>query len=240
MLALTSVAAGEIQITQPAPKADTLAIEPDPVIHWVYGSNDPGLVSIIVRQVDTDHKYEPMLALYRGATAVSQASVPIPLSTIKFEEGMNITISIAEVTDENQDDPLDQKVLASRGPLRLVAGNDGIVAMGTMNQNSTAAVNPNSPTSAPASLNQTTSSSAVASFTSDDTSEAAKSDSITSASASDSSTTANPSAMSTTDHTAAAVSPTSSNGDRLDLMTNLYITFLVVTAIPAFLFGFNP
>lgn len=222
LLALMSVVSGKIQITQPALKADTLALQPDPVIHWVYSSGDPGLVSIVVRQVPTDDEYEPMLALYRGATAVSRASLPVPLSTIKFEEGMNVTIAITEITEENQDHPFEQKVLASRGPLRLVDGSNAIKPLGTASQNFSIAANSSSQTSSPPHLNETTPSFAAASPTTDAYST---SDSFSSP---------------TSEESAASVSPTSSNGDRLDTMTTLYITFLVVTAIPAFLFGFNP
>jgi hypothetical protein len=229
MMALISLASSEIQITQPAPKASTLALEPNPVVHWVYTSSDPDVVGIVVRQAKTDDDYQPLLTLFRGGTPISMSSAAIPLNTLKFKEGMNVTITITELTDENQNEPLQQKVLASRGPLRLVNGSNDIQPMGTTHDSATA-----SSTDIASSTAHADGTSHTESATTDNSagnSATATTDHFAS--------TASSSATSGETSDAAAAAP-SSDAARLDAVTTLYIITLVLTAIPAFLFGYNP
>jgi hypothetical protein len=236
---LTSLALADIQITQPAPKATTLAIQPDPMLRWVYTSSDPDLVGFVVRQVKTDYNYQPMLILSRGATPVSLGSIAIPMGSVKWEEGMNVTIAITEITEESQNDPLDQKILVSRGPLRLVQGSNGIQPMGTHNESSAAATTPTATTA----LN-----SPAATATQPPISESSTTSRVSSAAAisntdpggSDAAARTNGSLPTAPSDTANAATATpSSHADKVDGITVLYVVTLIVTAIPAFLFGFS-
>lgn len=224
VLAFSTLAVGDIQITQPASKATILALEPNPVLHWVYTSSDPKLVGITVRQDEDDLNYEPTLMIARGGTPISLGSLPIPLNTVKFQPGMNVTIAITELTDENQNDPLEQKVLVSRGPLRLVEGSNSVVPVETTTDTSAAATSPTSSTSSSSSAGTSATTTSPSSASSPSTNEV--------------STTQEPTSSPTSEDSAASTS--SSNAYKHSTVTALYITMLVLTAIPAFLFGFSP
>lgn len=230
ILGLTSLAATEVQITQPAPRADTLAVQPEPLLRWVYTSSDPDLVGFVIRQVKTDSNYEPLLTITRGATPVSMGSITIPMSTVNWEEGMNVTIAITEVTEENQNQPLDQKVLASRGPLRLMQGSNDIEPMGSPNETSTAA--------AASTITDSSNGTAAVASSSTDTATSATAASPNNSEPSNTTPSTNDSAPeASSDVSAAAVATPSSDAERMDAITILYVITLIVTAIPAFWFG---
>lgn len=229
-LALSTLAACDIQITQPASKATTLALQPNPVLHWVYTSSDPKLVGITVRQVEDDLNYEPTLMISRGGTPVSLGSIPIPLNTVKFKPDMNITIAITELTEENQNDPYAQKILVSRGPLRLVEGSNSVEPVDTATDTSTTT----------ASTSETTSTAPAASSKSSTTSSSSSpsSSSASSSSTDEASATEDP-ASSPTNEGGAAATISSSDADKYSIATVLYVTMMALTAVPAFLFGFT-
>lgn len=240
LLALSSLATCDIQITQPAVKATTLALQPNPVLHWVYTTSDPQLIGIVVRQASNDNNYAPSLILARAGTPISMSSIAIPLNTVKFEEGMNVTIAITDLTEENQDDPLAQRVLASTGPLRLVTGSNDVEPEGTASDISaspttaveTTSSDSSSPSTTSSNTNLSTATAALtASFTTDD---ASSNESSTKSDVSPTKDTSLP----TSDENAAATS--SSEAEKLSTVTVLYVITLIVTAIPAFLFGYNP
>jgi hypothetical protein len=234
LLSAFSTTQAVLQITQPAPLASTLPLHPLPSLRWVYTSSDPGVVGIRVTQSPSDIPYDPTLILYRKGTPVAWAEVELQLDMTKFTPGMNVTIAITDPA--SSDNSLEQNALDSVGPLKLVEGEEGIAPQGSsstvtgMASSSATSSAPSAEDSLPASSVKSTN---ATSSTSTSTATITATDEATTSTTEEAST-------STTDEASASSTSSSSDADKTQIVTALYITFLIVSAIPAFLMGVNP